>query len=333
MPPKHFYRRRSFWLIALVVIIAPGALLLVIGQFTPAPGAWLVRQMTGLARYDNLPNLPEIEANVVAVTDLIYDGQHMLDIYYPGEAATEPRPVVLYIHGGGFVGGSKATTRTYGMALANAGYVVANMDYALAPEHRYPAPIIDANAALTYLVEHASEYGGDINRIFIGGNSAGAQITSQIAAVITDQAFAETLDIQPALAPEQLRGILLINGVYDMQTLRATGFPGISLFLWAYTGQRDFETYDRIDELSTVQQVTAAYPPVFITVGDADPLVPQTMDLITALEAHDVAVTPLLFTGTGAELNHDFALNLDTAYGQQAFETILAFLDTHGQPG
>jgi len=69
-----------------------------------------------------------------------------------------------------------------------------------------------------------------------------------------------------------------------MQTLRTTHAPGMGLFLWAYTGARQFESYKRIDELSTILHVSPDYPPVFLAVGDADALESQTIAFKEALE-------------------------------------------------
>ena len=92
------------------------------------------------------------------------------------------------------------------------------------------------------------------------------------------------MGIKPAIENEQLRGVLLFCSIYDMKTVRTTGTPVLETFMWSYTGMRDFENYPRIDELSTVKQITSEYPPVFVSVGDADPLKPQSIELIKALE-------------------------------------------------
>jgi acetyl esterase/lipase len=168
-----------------------------------------------------------------------------------------------------------------------------------------------------------------MNTLFIAGNSAGAQLTSQMAALITNEDFANQMDLQPAIIPEQLKGVVLINGIYNMQTLRDTGFPNIEQYLWAYTRVRDFEMYHRVDELSTIEQVTADYPPVFITAGDIDPLASQTLEMIDVLANNDVDVTSVLFTGTNANLDHDFIINLDQPASQETFEKLIEFIDQH----
>ena len=93
-----------------------------------------------------------------------------------------------------------------------------------------------------------------------------------------------------------VEGVLLYDGAYDMQTLRATGAPGTGLFLWSYTGVRHFETYIRIDELSAAKHVTPGYPLVFLAVGDADPLESQSIEFMKVLEKNRVGVDAVLLT-------------------------------------
>ncbi|MDS8741896.1 alpha/beta hydrolase, partial [Streptococcus pneumoniae] len=146
----------------------------------------------------------------------------------------------------------------------------------MAPGQLYPGPVIQANEALKFLSGSAAQYGGDMERIFVGGDSAGAQIASQLAALQTNPDLAETMGLVPAVSTEQLRGALLFCGLYDMATVRESGFPNIDFFLNAYTGAESFETFGNIHEMSTIQHVTTAYPDVFISAGDADPLEPQS---------------------------------------------------------
>ncbi|RNF38214.1 alpha/beta hydrolase [Planococcus salinus] len=276
-------------------------------------------------------NASASKQTVNVIKDLAYskEDKGFLDIYYPAEV-NESMPVILWIHGGGYIGGSKESRQHYAMTLAADGYVVANMDYALAPMHQYPTPIFQANEALEYLKLHAPQYGGDMNRIFIGGDSAGAQLSSQLAAVLTNEKLAAAMEIQPAVEESQLRGAILFCGLYNMDTVRATGFPNIELFLTAYTGAEPFESFSDIDELSTVSHITPDYPPVFITVGDADPFASQSVELVQVLNTHQVPVDSVFFDGTYKNLAHEYQYVLDTIDAQQTLEKTLEFLSLNG---
>jgi acetyl esterase/lipase len=327
---KKFYQRRRLWLIPFAIIAVAILVIFVVGQFTPVVNALIIRQASTLQSYSPDPNFGAIQQNVAVAQNIVYDEieNSVMDIYYPKDAQGL-LPVVVWLHGGGYVLGDKEVTKEYAMTLASHGYVVANVNYALAPEHKYPTPILQANQALKYLNGNAPKYGGDMDRLFLGGNSAGAQIASQIAAITSNERLAKSMGIKPAIENEQLRGVLLFCSIYDMKTVRATGTPFLETFMWSYMGMRDFENYPRIDELSTVKQITPEYPPVFVSIGDADPLEPQSIELIKALNNNGVKVDPVLFNGTNANLGHDYQYNLASLPAQQTLAKVINFLDMH----
>src|SRR5690606_38172619 len=144
----------------------------------------------------------------------------------------------------------------------------------------------------------------------LGGDSAGAQIASQLAAVQTNPELAAKLGLTPGVPRDRLRGVVLYCGAYDLDTLGATGFPGLRTFLWAYTGHRDWADAPFADQLSTTEQATSDYPPTFLTVGDADPFESQGRELAAALQERGVP-TDTLFWDDGEGLPHEYQFQLD----------------------
>lgn len=108
--------------------------------------------------------------------DLSYgpDPRNVLDMYRPEQATAGGAPVLLFIHGGSWTSGDKNEYKFVGESFARAGYVTAVMSYRLAPLHRYPAYIQDAAQALKFVRDHAAEYGGNPDRLYVMGHSAGA---------------------------------------------------------------------------------------------------------------------------------------------------------------
>lgn len=128
------------------------------------------------------------QAGIEMIPDVAYGPHpvaHRLDIYRP-RYAPRPLPVLLYIHGGGFVVCSKETHR--GIALLKAarpGYLVFNINYRLAPAYRFPGAIEDACAAYRWVVANAARYGGDPQRIVVAGESAGGNLSLGVAIAAT----------------------------------------------------------------------------------------------------------------------------------------------------
>jgi acetyl esterase/lipase len=115
-----------------------------------------------------------------------------------------PVPVVVAFHGGGLVGGSRAATANVAEYFASLGYVGVTSGYRLAPDHKWPEGGRDVGAAVTWLHDHAAEYGGDPERIFVVGISTGAF-------------HAATYVFRPELMPSgtaRPAGAVLVSGPY-----------------------------------------------------------------------------------------------------------------------
>ena len=325
-------------LIAAAVAVALGtAIASITYQVSVQPGAAIVKAVFEAGPEVTPPkNFPSTAKTVTETPDVPIRAHGVpashIDIYRP-KATTTALPVILWIHGGGFISSSADTVRDYAIMLAHAGYLVASLDYSLAPGAQYPTPVIQGNAALGYLAQHAAQYGGDPSRIVLGGDSAGAQIAGQLAAVQTNPTLASSMHLIPALTHQPLRAVVLFCGLYDLKTVANTGFPALRTYLWAYTGTRQWTTYPNIDQLSVVDQVTAHYPPTFLTVGDADPFHTQARELATTLRGKSVPLTTEFWNGTGDGLTHEYQFNFTLPEANQAFTATLHFLATHTQNG
>lgn len=146
--------------------------------FTDA--AWSVIAHAGR----RLPNARPERHGVERIADVAYletdREHHRLDVYRPVKRSG-PLPIVLYIHGGGFRILSKDTHWLMAIAFARRGYLVFNINYRLAPEHPFPAAAEDGCAALAWVAENAARFGGDLDRLVLAGESAGANLATSLA--------------------------------------------------------------------------------------------------------------------------------------------------------
>jgi acetyl esterase/lipase len=335
---KHFYQRKGFlWpvgsVVALILIVA------IAFRVSPWPGAMLIRvvfensaQKVLVAMEKHTPN-----KSIVAITNQQYrqnDKDALLDVYYP-EGTTTKLPVVIWTHGGAWISGSKDQDTPYFKLLAAEGYTVIGVNYSRGPEKQYPTAIYQMNDAYTYIQNNAERLHADTNKIVLAGDSAGSQISSQMAGMITNPAYAREVGTTPTLRPEQLKGVVLNCGIYNMLRLttpdptlpRIIGW-GDDVSVWAYVGTKDFEHSKAIKQMSSIEYVTKNFPATYITGGNADPLTnDQSKFMSEKLKSLGVEVTELYYPADHAPaLAHEYQFNLDNTDGQNALTDTLAFI-------
>jgi acetyl esterase/lipase len=234
---------------------------------------------------------------------------------------TKKLPVVIFVHGGGWIGGSAKKIDSYARLIASYGIVVANVEYSLAPEYQYPTSILQLVEALNYIYKNRDLYGINKNKIFIGGTSAGAQLSSQLGCLSTNKEYRELLNVKSV---PDVYGLVLINGVYNFETVNECHFPGMSSFIWSYVGDKDYLSYERINELSTINYVNNNYPKVFITAGDKDPLRTQSYELVDVLKKNKISYVDRFFEDKN--LNHDYVYLLNKDESKKTLEEIIKFI-------
>lgn len=115
--------------------------------------------------------------NVVRYDDIQYGNDpkwNVLDVYRPKGTDGKKLPIIVSVHGGGWVYGDKERYQYYCMSLVQHGFTVVNFTYRLSPEFKFPAAIEDANSVFAWLLDNADKYAFDTNNIFAVGDSAGA---------------------------------------------------------------------------------------------------------------------------------------------------------------
>ena len=165
-----------------------------------------------------------------------------LDVYHPVGAS--PAPTVVWFHGGGLTGGN----RSIPSALKGQGIIVVAVDYRLSPKAKAPAYIEDAAAAVAWTFKNIVRYGGDTNRIFLSGHSAGGYLASLV-----------TLD----------RRWLAVHGVDPDRLAGLVPFSGQSITHFAIREERGLaRTRPLIDDLAPVYHVRNDAPPILLISGD-----------------------------------------------------------------
>jgi len=258
------------------------------------------------------------------------DRDMRLDVFGPA-GVERALPAVVWIHGGAWISGSKDDVAPYLRILAAEGYRAIGLDYTIAPEATYPTAIRQLGAALAYVRDHAAELGVDPKRIVLAGDSAGAQLASQLAVLMTNPEYAALIGMEPALGLKQLTGVILHCGVYDLRRMaNLTGIAawGFKSALWAYTGTRNWSSSYQGTTMSTIDFVTEDFPPVYISGGNGDGLTwIESIPMSQALDRVGVDVTTRFYAADHEPaLPHEYQFHLDFAEAQEALQDTLAFL-------
>jgi acetyl esterase/lipase len=260
----------------------------------------------------------------------------VFDVFYPSAIENSERtlPAIIWIHGGGFLSGTKDHVANYLQILAAQGYVAVGANYSLAPGAAYPGPIRQINALLAHLRANGARLRIDATRLFLAGDSAGAQIAAQLAIVTSAPPYAKALGVKPSIERTQLRGVILHCGMYDPHSLNFDGPLGgfLRTAVWSYFGVRDFFNDPRLEQFSVVRNVTKDFPPMFISAGNADPLAPHSRLLAKIAAGLGVQVDSLFFPDDyQPPLPHEYQFNLATEAGQLALARTFKFLASRSQ--
>lgn len=214
-------------------------------------------------------------AQIESVTNIKYGPyeRNTLDIYKPAKESDSPRPVMLQIHGGGWVLGQGDKQ---GLPLRNklveAGWIFVSINYRLSPKDKFPAHLVDCKQAVVWIKENIAEHGGDPNFIMTTGGSAGGHLCSLVALT----ANREQKQLQPGFEDKDthVQGAIPMYGVYDFvdRQQHRTEYS-IEEFLEKTVMPESLSANPALWDLaSPVAQIHAESPPFLVFHGELDTL-------------------------------------------------------------
>ncbi|MBL9156459.1 MAG: alpha/beta hydrolase [Verrucomicrobiales bacterium] len=227
---------------------------------------------TGLVHAQREPLPSDPPESVKAELDLTYgttaEQELKLDVYRPKSEAVLPACVL--VHGGGWTGGDKERFRPLAIALAERGYVVANVEYRLAGVAKYPAGVQDCLLAVRWLRANAERFGADPDRIGAWGGSAGGHIVGMMAGSLPPDRFL-TAELKEVSSEVQASCIMagptdLTNETF-LTNLRKAGEKSNS---YQWFGKLYDEAPDLYREASPLTHFTKDTGPVLFLTGDLD---------------------------------------------------------------
>ncbi len=255
-------------------------------------------------------------SNYNGLLDVVYKNVNStncrMDIYYPTDAGN-PVPVVINMHGGGWVSGAKEEQGGFSMYF-NQGWAVANVEYRMRYETLAPAAVEDVRGAMQYLLNHADELHIDRNKIIFQGGSAGGHLALTGGYLQNNRIYDN--DCQQYAGTIKVMAVIDKYGAADLMTF-APFYPGMVSWLGSRYSDDVF-----VKSLSPYEMIDANTPPTYIIHGDADPTIPYTQSVRLQAKLQAAGVKNKFLTVPGG-LHGGFP----DAYNTQMESEVIVFLN------
>ncbi len=284
------------------------------------------------------PGIVRTNDGMIVHNDVCYGKNYpnsYADIWLPDDTETK-HPVVVYLHGGGFIFGNKSSGDPLSageektgklLKIIESGYALVNADYALAPQYRFPSQIRQLDELFRFLMENADRYHLDMNRVCLSGGSAGADMTEIYAACVCNPEYAELLKVQPAMTKDDLRVLAIDEAALDASVFDKKMYP----MLGCWTGAKK-NTPEDTAIINAKNYIKDSYIPSWINAsnegGENGFFIKEGRDLKAVLD--NIGVPNDLVYFPGETLPHGYMDNVGKeTHADEAFSRMLTFIEQY----
>lgn len=262
----------------------------------------------GIRRFDNIPYGD--------------NERHVLDVYRPKDKDGK-LPVIVSIHGGGWVYGNKEIMQFYCMSLAEFGFAVVNYNYRLAPKYKHPVLLEDANKIFFWVLENADTYGFDSENVFALGDSCGANLVALYCNLCTNPSYAKELSIEP---PEGFlpKAIALNSGLYRLKRGEEDLLDSLAESYFPEGG-----TDDEYASIDFSAHVNGHFPPTFVMTAPGDFLTGQAGPYFEKLKALSVDAEFHSYGNAERPLKHVFHIDIKLPEARECNQDEISFFRRH----
>lgn len=268
-------------------------------------------------------------SHIEQICDIPYvdDGEkgHLLDIYYP-EGTTEKLPVILDVHGGGWMYGYKDLNKHYNLKLASMGFLVASISYRLVDDVRLYEQVRDIFAAYKWLGESLKDYPADMNNVFLTGDSAGGHFACLSAAMNIREDLRKDFDVEPTGL--NFKAVGAVSPAVNLASTRNFLRIMPALLLGNVPKNSKYRKY-----LDFAQLATGDLPPFYIVTSSGDFIRSQAYELKDILADKGVEYEFSDFTNkdeNGKPLGHVFAVGFpDSPSGEDCIMQMTDFFRSY----
>ncbi len=253
-----------------------------------------------------------------------------LDVIRP-KNQSEKLPLMIYVHGGGWISGVKSMRRTYCFEFAKKGVVVANIDYQWSPIKQFPYPVQDVLDAVDFLFDNAERLNIDTSKIIFGGESAGVYFGMILNFIANHKEVLDIMGLKFRHADEFKISANVFNcGAFDMRSLASSKFPNMDIMVESLTDIpvkdiREGLAEDRINVIYPEKFLDENFAPTFIICAEHDALIVDSYALKAKFDK--LGVKNELLKCTGALYGrHAFAVSTVTPTGRKILEKTQDFV-------
>jgi len=251
----------------------------------------------------------KVPDNIERYMDICYGTDtnwQVLDVYRPIGDENKKLPVIVSVHGGGWVYGDKERYSFYCMDLATRVFSVVNFTYRLAPEFKFPSSLEDTCLVFKWVLDNADKYGFDVNNIYAVGDSAGAHLLGLFSGLCTNTDYARAFNFS---SPEGFKpkAIALNCGAYVLEPSNDPRDRDTQIMKDLLPNGGTADDYEMINVLT---KITPDFPPTFFMTATGDFLIDQAAKLGESLLVNKVPHEFHFYGDKTTDLGHVFMLRI-----------------------
>ncbi len=286
----------------------------------------------------NTPETLYLDNGKVLFRDVCYGKEYpnsYADIWLPDNRDGK-WPVVVYLHGGGFIFGDKTSGDPLSAGeekegklqkIIEGGYALVNANYALAPQYRFPAQIRQLNELFSFLIDNAEKYHLDMNSACLSGGSAGANMTEIYAACVCDKEYAGLLKVDPVMTRENLKVLAIDEAALDASVFDRKMY----IMLGCATGAKR-NTPEEVKIINAKTFIKDSFIPSWINAsnegGENGFFITEARGLKKILDEKKVDNDMVYFPGEN--LPHGYMDNVGIEkHADEAFNRMMSFIKKH----
>lgn len=286
----------------------------------------------------NTPETIHLDNGKVMFRDVCYGNSYpnsYADIWLP-DNSDKKWPVVVYLHGGGFIFGNKSSGDPLSAGeekqgklqkIIEEGYVLVNADYALAPQYRFPSQIRQLDELFRFLLDNADKYNLDMNRVCLSGGSAGANMTEIYGVCVCNKEYAGLLEVDPVMTSDNLKVLAIDEAALDASVFDRKMY----IMLGCATGAKR-NTPEEVKMINAKTFIKDSFIPSWINAsnegGENGFFITEARGLKKILDEKKVDNDMVYFPGEN--LPHGYMDNVGIEkHADEAFNRMMTFIKKH----